>query len=415
MTEKQLEPKSLSIDDLSAPIRSYNHMESLLLNRTLGNISHENFRKVATESLYYRIGPLNEPKFPLRKRPVPITCLNFNTSKVRRHEYLLSGDAGSSLKLWKVGSQRAKTEMLGDINKGNGGHKFGITYVQWWPFDDGMFLSSSYDTSLKVWDSSTLEEAFTFELGMKINNFDISPLGDSLIAVGCDSTHVRIMDLRSTSSVQSLSGHNGTVLSCKWSPTDGNILATGSSEGEVRLWDVRKTNACVTQLDLYRTDKDAAIAKNQSKRIGVLKSSAKAHSSNCNGICWLENGKTLLTTGGDDKIRVWNLDIPGGVNTLLNFGQFVKNKSPVYRTMILSPNYETEVQYLWYPSDNGEILVFRLIDGKLMNRLRRNIEDNVRSTSVAYLGHNSVKYFSGTVDGRILAWGPTSEETSDTE
>jgi DNA excision repair protein ERCC-8 len=386
-------------------------MESLLLDRSLGNITHEHFTKLTTESLYFQLGSLDHPRFPLRKRPIPITCLDFD--KVRS-EFLLSGGADSSLKLWRVGTSEA--ELLSDLNKNNGGHQYGITMVQWWPHDTGMFLSSSYDMTLKVWNSNTLEEAFSFELNAKVNNFDINQIaGESLIAVGCDSTHVRILDLRSTSAAQSLSGHNGTILSCKWSPMDPFVLATGSSEGEVRIWDIRKTNACLAQLDLYRTDKSRAIAENRSRKVGVLKSKAKAHSHGVNGLCWMENGRTLITTGGDEKIRVWDLDVRGGINTLLNFGQFVKNKSPAYKSMILSPINETDVQYLWYPSDNGEVLVFRAMDGKLVSRLRRNIQNASRSTCLAYTGQHSATYLSGTVDGRIFVWGPTSDESSSDE
>lgn len=338
-----------------------------------------------------------------------MTCLDMDETQ---HQFLLSGSSDSSVKVWKVGSSQAT--VLGDLNKNTGGHGFGITGVQWWPHDTGMFLTSSYDESLKVWDSNTLEEAFSFDLGVRVNHFDVSKLSN-LISAGCDSTHVRILDLRSTSAVQSLSGHQGTILSCKWNPMDANMLATGSSHGEVRLWDIRKTNACISQLDLYRTDKTKAVMENKSSKIGVMKSNAKAHSSNCNGLTWMENGRTLITTGGDDKIRVWDLDVPGGVNTLLNFGQFVKNKSQAYKSMVLSPLDETEVQYLWCPSDNGELLVFRAMDGKLVNRLRKNIQDAARSTCVVYAGRSTATYFSGTTDGRIFTWGPKQEENSDSE
>lgn len=384
-------------------------MQSLLLDRALGKVTCRNFELLTTESLYYSLESQEYPKFPQKKKTVgSINALDFD--KVN-HQFLLSGGADTTIKVWKVGSRRA--EIVGDINKLNGGHEFGVTDVKWWPFDMGMFLSSSYDTSLKVWDTNTMEEAFNFDLDSKVNCFDISSTGDhSLIATGADSSHVRILDLKTTSSVHSLTGHNGTIISTKWSPNDSNLLATGSSEGEVRIWDIRRTDSCLVQLDLYRTDEKAPISSNDSRKVGVLKSTVKAHARGVNGLCWFENGKSLISTGNDEKIRVWNLESPGGLNTLLNFGPFVRNKFQSNKSILLSPIEETELQYLWYPSDNGEILVFRIVDGKMVARLRKNLQENSRSCCIAYAGNNSATYYSGTVDGKINVWGPKDERSN---
>jgi DNA excision repair protein ERCC-8 len=188
-------------------------------------------------------------------------------------------------------------------------------------------------------------------------------------------------------------------------------VATGTSEGEVRIWDIRKTDSCLTQLDLFRTERgnDSKVV-NKSRKVGIVKSNVKAHSHEVNGLCWSENGKTLITTGHDEKIRVWDLNDPQGVNTLLNFGPFIKNRFSSYKSIILSPIRETEIQYIWYPSDNGEVLVFRLQDGKLVAKLRKSLQENSRSCCIAYRGDNSGTYFSGTVDGKINVWGPKDED-----
>ncbi|CCH46315.1 Vegetative incompatibility protein [Wickerhamomyces ciferrii] len=381
-------------------------MQSLLLDRQLGKVSCKNFERTSTEALYYNLEAQEYPKFSTKKKTVgSINALDFD--KIN-HRFLLSGGADSSIKIFKVG--QVKADIIGDLNKSNGGHEYGVTDVKWWPFDMGMFLSSSYDSELKVWDTNTMDEAFSFNLNSKVHCFDISETGDhSLIASGADSSHVRILDLKTTSAVHSLTGHNGGITSVKWSPNNPNELATGSSEGEVRIWDIRRTDSCLVQLDLYRTDESAPISSNDSKKVGVLKSSVKAHARAVNGLSWFPSGKSLITTGNDEKIRVWDLEPIGAVNTLLNFGPFVRNKFPSYKTILLSPISETELQYLWYPSDNGEILVFRIIDGKLVARLRKNLQENSRSCCLTYSGNNSATYFSGTVDGKINIWGPKDE------
>uniref|UniRef100_A0A8C8ZNX0 ERCC excision repair 8, CSA ubiquitin ligase complex subunit n=1 Tax=Prolemur simus TaxID=1328070 RepID=A0A8C8ZNX0_PROSS len=44
-------------------------------------------------------------------------------------------------------------------------HKYSVETVQWYPHDTGMFTSSSFDKTLKVWDTNTLQiaDVFTFE------------------------------------------------------------------------------------------------------------------------------------------------------------------------------------------------------------------------------------------------------------
>lgn len=383
-------------------------MESLILERSLGEINAFQFERIVTESLYYNIEPLEYPKFPLNKQPSSINSIDFDKIEQR---FLLCGGANSSIKIFDTNLNKSK--LICNLNKSNGGHEFGITNVKWWPFDNGMFLSSSYDGLIKVWDSNSLENVFNFNLDNQVNCFDINPTGhNSLIVAGSNSSHIRLLDLKTTSSVHSLSGHEGSILSCKWNPNDCNILATGSSSGEVRIWDIRRTDSCLSQLNLdIVNDKDFNEVGNKSRKIGIIKNQVKAHSNNVNGLCWFENGKRLISTGHDDKIRIWNFDLNyNGFNSLLNFGPFIKNKYNFVKSMILSPVKETEVQYLWYPSDNGEVLIFRIHDGKLVKRLRKNLQENARSCCITYSENNSATYFSGTVDGRIFVWGPKDDE-----
>lgn len=36
-------------------------------------------------------------------------------------------------------------------------HKYAVTSVSWFPFDTGMFVTSSYDTTIKVWDTNEMK------------------------------------------------------------------------------------------------------------------------------------------------------------------------------------------------------------------------------------------------------------------
>lgn len=39
-------------------------------------------------------------------------------------------------------------------------HKYSVTSVTWYPFDTGMFVTSSYDTTIKVWDTNSMKVIF---------------------------------------------------------------------------------------------------------------------------------------------------------------------------------------------------------------------------------------------------------------
>jgi len=36
-------------------------------------------------------------------------------------------------------------------------HRYSVETVQWYPYDTGMFTSSSFDKTLKIWDTNTLQ------------------------------------------------------------------------------------------------------------------------------------------------------------------------------------------------------------------------------------------------------------------
>ncbi len=42
------------------------------------------------------------------------------------------------------------------------GHSYGISALQWYTFDTGMFFTGSFDATLKVWDTNTLEVSQPF-------------------------------------------------------------------------------------------------------------------------------------------------------------------------------------------------------------------------------------------------------------
>lgn len=392
-------------------------MQSLLYDRKVGRILPLEFAKVLSES---GIPSLRQN---IKTDVFPVNChrnasVNSISLENQDYQYLLTGGADSSIKLWDLLIQEKCHGLLGIMDPNDEGdydnpvsaysniatiprkmgHQFGISCIQWWPFDTGMFVSSSFDHYLKIWDTNELEPVHDFDLDNRIYSFDIR---NTLIATASDQPFIRLLDLRSTSSAQSFSGHKNRTLSVKWHPKDPNILASGGLDGEVKIWDIRRSKACLCRLDMLRTNSSLYTSDN------LTRTSVKAHLGPVNGLVWDPLGHTLFTAGNDDKVRAWDMigSFAPPINKLINFGPLTRNKYMQTIPITLNYRYESELQYLIFPSDSGDIYIFRTVDGKVVTRLNRKGSKTLgRSCSIANGPPFLNTFYAGTMDGEILAF-----------
>ncbi|OTB00675.1 hypothetical protein M426DRAFT_65463 [Hypoxylon sp. CI-4A] len=356
---------------------------------------------------------------------------------------LVSGGLDGSIKLWDLeqcgNPSTAHTYTpLAKTPRSSQAHKFGITHLSFYPFDSAAFLSTSYDQTLKVWDTEKASLSASFSLGYKIYTHAISPIASHLL-VACGTQHpsVRLVDLRSGSNVQSLAGDAGAVLATSWSPRHEHVLATGSVNGIVKIWDIRRASGVVGMLD--QEDSlglfyNGLLDTNGNLRI---RASAKAHAAPVNGLTWTDDGAYIISAGHDRRIRVW--DAATGKNTLASFGPSIKNSQLASVTMFTTPAGLTHPgkELLFWPNET-EILVLDLHDGHVVTKLRgtgpaiagvrsasnaqRTIKNRVTSiawrgagggggSSGAVMGGSNMAgaVFSAHLDGQIRAWTPRLE------
>ncbi|KAK7145775.1 hypothetical protein R3I93_013492 [Phoxinus phoxinus] len=267
-------------------------------------------------------------------------------------------------------------------------HKFSVETVQWYPHDTGMFVSSSFDKTMKVWDTETLKPAEEFQFDGNVYCHHMSPVArkHSLIAVGTKDPKVQLCDLKSGSRIHILQGHRGEILSVRWSPRYEHILATASTDSRVRVWDVRRASGSLFTLDQHNGDKSKA----SSEAVNT------AHNGRANGLCFTADGLHLLTTGTDDRMRLWNSAT--GENTLVNYGKVVNESR---KGLKFTVSRDCSPEFVFVPCGTS-VAVYGLHSGELITMLR----GHYNNVDCCEFHPDYQELYSGGKDCNILAWVP---------
>ncbi|CZT44975.1 probable DNA excision repair protein ERCC-8 [Rhynchosporium secalis] len=428
-------------------------MNQLLFDRSTGILGPQAFARHQTSHRIHSVQPAPRLRFNGGEKeavlvdedeedtfgPIapPVAVTEGTESKIWAHQsgvnslaidvdnrLLLSGGAESAIKVWDLDENdpgaKHTFKPSSVVPKTSLTHKFGITQLNFFPFDSGAFLSSSYDHHLKIYSADTLAVSGDFDLNSIVYTHALSPIASHLL-VACATQHpaVRLVDLRSGSSTHSLAGHHGALLCLAWSPTIDYILASGSIDGTVRLWDIRKSSGALGVLDME--DSTGTVGTDGLGKGARSRDSGKSHSAAVNGLAWTGDGSYIISAGHDDRIRVW--DTATGANTLASFGPTLKNCHLSSLPLVVSPPGTTSPKkdLLFFPNER-EILVFELHEGRLLKRLKvpgpinasvrsRTGERNIkgRVTALTWRGLAGGLYSSHT-DGNIRAWLPRTAE-----
>ncbi|KAF7732493.1 hypothetical protein EC973_003238 [Apophysomyces ossiformis] len=212
-------------------------------------------------------------------------------------------------------------------------------------------ISGGYDYQLKFWDFAGMNNAFrpfrSMEPcgGHQIHQVLYSLTGDSFLVISGsaraklfnrDGGEIRefakgdpyIRDLRHTD------GHVGALTSGAWHPIDRQTFATSSQDGTIRVWDVenkRKQRSVIAYKSRERGGRSAATALAYScdaKLIAGAFQDGTLNLWNVNGpfvkpslsvpdahqkttetssIIFSRNGHTMVTRGGDDTVKLWDI------------------------------------------------------------------------------------------------------------
>jgi DNA excision repair protein ERCC-8 len=267
-------------------------------------------------------------------------------------------------------------------------HTASISQLSWYPLDTGLFVSSALDGTVKVWDTNTLAAVAQFSGFGHVygHSLTTTPAG-CLIAVAHKAPEVVLCDVRTGARTHSLCGHKRSVLTAQWWPINEHVLVTGSVDNRVLFWDVRRASACLLALDYLGNDPGSR---------GSSSALPTAHKGAVNGLLFSSDGSWLVSTGTDERIRVW--DAHSGRNTLTHF-RHVSNKSQVRMEMALFE--QGPIPLLFHPN-RQDIGVYQLEDGHQARVLRAHH----RRLTALKLHPRKPLLFSGSLDSDVLIWEP---------
>ena len=136
-------------------------------------------------------------------------------------EFLLACSGDGVIGVYRESQEESVClEVLCSLNKDwPGNHTQAIHSVDWYPIDNGIFVSGSQDRTVKVWDSNALECVLSLDMEGSVHGTAMSSVATShnLVAITGDMRAVTLGDIASGSATHILSGHSKPVWSCAWS------------------------------------------------------------------------------------------------------------------------------------------------------------------------------------------------------
>ena len=306
------------------------------------------------------------------------------------------------------------------------GHSHSIVAVQWYPIDTGAFLSACANGSVLVWDTSVMKPVVRWTPFPSIRCMHMSTStgrSESLLGVGsADESFVRLVDVRSGASSHSFVGHQGGVSCVQWSPVCDVILASGGLDGTIRLWDIRKSGSrsCVTVLDRDQSFDSTTQGRGYDSSYSHLSRKPKcspnyylhdesnatlSHRGAVSALSFCADGTSLVSTGMDGKLQVWDLRGNGHVLPL-NFSSSQKtNQSAVSRSRAQVPLVLQECgnkgTVAWV-GHGAKVLGYSLQKG---GRPVQVLEGHMHTVTALERVDHSMRLLSAAMDGMILEWG----------
>uniref|UniRef100_A0A2C9KEL2 DNA excision repair protein ERCC-8 n=1 Tax=Biomphalaria glabrata TaxID=6526 RepID=A0A2C9KEL2_BIOGL len=327
-------------------------------------------------------------------KTVHSSAINDVNIDLTENRYLLSGGADGTIAIHDLENltdideiNHSRTyKLVCSVSPGNrNAHKRSIETVQWYPLDTGIFTSSGTDRLLKIWDTNTLKTAEEYNFSGVVHCHQMSSIATkhNLIAIGTDSSIVKLVDPRAGSATHSLRGHkDGGVRAVSWSNKDEFLLATGGVDNFAILWDVRTAKGCLMKLQ----DK-------KKKKSGFTPDTT--HDGSVNGLHFTGDGLHLATVGTDQKFFLWN--VYTGKKLPMNFPALSHIKRRCIKFYLTKGGSDN---HAFIPTGSS-ISTFSL---SLPSSKSKHLYGHYNSVNCCTYHEQGNQLISGGNDQKILAW-----------
>jgi WD40 repeat protein len=228
-----------------------------------------------------------------------------------------------------LSASRDRTARLWDISSGamvrefQQGHQYLATTAVFFPLGD-RFLTAAVDNSTRIWDVASGAQLRVLEHTGLSAAAAISADGRH-IATGGDNKTAKLWDAASGELLGETPDHEAEVTAVAFSP-DGSQLFTGDAFGRCRLWQIAaKPWSLKWSEQRHSRGVTAACFLPDGKRILTASSDRTVAQSNAadgaplaplghpgavTSMTLAGNGRQLLTTCSDGKVRLWDIDNP---------------------------------------------------------------------------------------------------------
>ena len=236
---------------------------------------------------------------------------------------LASGSDDKKIHLWDLKAGTRRSTLAGHENTIRS-----LAFAE----DGKTLLSASLDRQLGRWnvESGKLEGMLGGQacilMGVATGSGKFKD-GSPLAGTACNDGRVRLWNLRNGKPQTVLEGHDGEVHAVAFSPSGGDNppMASGDNEDKVILWDVRAGTAVQTWEGVGWTDavtfspdgKLLVSSGNDMAQKGLFKvfdvegkkliNEQFPHDGNIPSVAFTRDGKTLLTAGMDETVKLWDV------------------------------------------------------------------------------------------------------------
>lgn len=309
-------------------------------------------------------------------------------------EFLLACSGDGVIGVYRESQEESVClEVLCSLNKDwPGNHTQAIHSVDWYPIDNGIFVSGSQDRTVKVWDSNALECVLSLDMEGSVHGTAMSSVATShnLVAITGNMRAVTLGDIASGSATHILSGHSKPVWSCAWSSTSEWELVSAGTDGQIRLWDIRRPGA----LHVFDMNDTMRYSSSVPQEQPPSSDQSQAHTAPVTGCGYVPGGLFFMSTGNDGKARLW--DVRSRKHLLKHYQKRV-SRTRIVRQM----SFSEDGRFVFHPSENV-VYVFDIVSGRLVNILEGGHYAQVHCC--AWNAKREHLYTAGA-DKNLLVWG----------